>query len=160
LHRGSDVLGFDTPQSMDHHWGPSKIDLFLEEEACDQLGEEIKAILTDALPHTFHGLPVDFDTPKIDGGTIKYAAYGPVAHRVAVTTARRFFEGYIGFYPLDGMDAVDWRLIAPQYLRTIVSGDIFHDDLNELTSARDLVIPDGLSMEKNRSGRTLHGPVR
>jgi len=32
---GSEVLGFDTPQSMDHHWGP-RMQLFLDNEAVEK----------------------------------------------------------------------------------------------------------------------------
>ncbi len=137
LHRGSDVLGFDTPHSMDHDWGPSKLDLFLEEEACDQSGQKIATVMTDSLPHEFHDLPVDFEDPGIDGGTIKFVAAGPVSHQIKVTTVRRFFEDYIGLHPLDGLEAVDWLLIAPQFFRTIASGKKYHDGLNELRQARD-----------------------
>ena len=98
-------LGFDTPHSMDHDWGPSKLDLFLEEEACDQSGQKIATVMTDSLPHEFHDLPVDFEDPGIDGGTIKFVAAGPVSHQIKVTTVRRFFEDYIGLHPLDGLDS-------------------------------------------------------
>ena len=132
LHRGSDVLGFDTPQSMDHDWGAAKMDLFLNEDECDQLAEDIGRVLADELPHEFRGLPTDFLTPEIDGGTICFAAEGPVAHRIAVTTIARFFVHYVGLNPLDGISTIEWLLIPPQYLLTITSGRVFHDGLGQL----------------------------
>jgi Domain of unknown function (DUF4037) len=137
LHGGSDVLGFDTPQSMDHGWGPAKMDLFLSEDDCEQLEQDIKKVLADELPHEYRGLPVDFLTPEIDGGTIGFVASGPVSHRISVTTVAHFFRGYIGLNPLDGISEIEWLLIAPQYLRTIASGKIFHDGLNQLKGIQE-----------------------
>lgn len=132
LHRGSDVLGFDSPQSMDHDWGPTRIDLFLREDECDRLEEDIRKVLADELPHEFRGLPTDFLTPEIDGGTIGFSTDGPVSHRISVTTVAQFFRNYIGLNPIDHISEIEWLLIPPQYLRTITSGRIFYDGLNQL----------------------------
>ena len=56
---GSEVLGFDTPVSTDHHWGP-RVMLFLSEEDLDGLGNEIDERLSKELPHTFLGYPTNF----------------------------------------------------------------------------------------------------
>lgn len=132
LHRGSDVLGFDTPQSMDHDWSPTKIDLFLREDECDQLEEDIRKVLADELPHEFRGLPTNFLTPEIDGGMIGFTSAVPVTHKISATTVDRFFRHYIGLNPIDGISEVEWLLIPPQYLRTITSGKVFHDGLHQL----------------------------
>ena len=44
LGNGSDVLGFDTPQSMDHDWGP-RLMLFLTQADHDVYWEEIDQLL-------------------------------------------------------------------------------------------------------------------
>ena len=137
LHGGSDVLGFDTPQSMDHDWGAAKLDLFFTSEDCDVFAKEIGRALAAELPHEFRGLPTDFLRPEVDGGTIGRVAEGPVSHRMTCTTIDRFFRGYIGLNPLQGMAEADWLVITPQYLRTISSGPVFHDGLGQLTEARN-----------------------
>ena len=58
LGRGSDVLGFDTPQSMDHDWGP-KLMLFLA-EADYETHDEIDQALRRELPYDIHGYPTHF----------------------------------------------------------------------------------------------------
>ena len=45
---GSEVLGYDTPQSTDHHWGP-RVQLFLRPEEME-LAPAIHAVLRDRLP--------------------------------------------------------------------------------------------------------------
>jgi len=128
LGHGSEVLGFDTPQSMDHDWGPARIDLFLNEDDCNALAEEINTVLGEELPSMFRdiptGFPVDFLKPEVNDG--------PIPHRIYCTSIDRFFRGYIGLNPLNGLQDIDWLTITPQYLRTISSGKVFHDGLNQL----------------------------
>ncbi len=42
---GSEILGYDTPQSMDHHWGP-KLQLFVKEEDEKKYRQAIKETLS------------------------------------------------------------------------------------------------------------------
>lgn len=134
LHRGSDVLGFDTPQSMDHDWGPAKMDLFLPEDEWDQWQAEIVGALADELPHEFRGFPTDFLTPEVDGGSIGLVKEGPVSHRITVTTVAAFFRDYLGLDSVDRISATDWLLVAPQLLRTVSNGKVFHDGLGQLAA--------------------------
>ena len=87
----------------------------------------MKRIFAHELPHEFRGLPTDFLTPEIDGGTIGSVAGGPVSHRISVTTVDRFFRDYIGLNPIYPIREIEWLLISPQYLRTITSGKVFHN---------------------------------
>ena len=137
LHKGSDVLGFDTPRSMDHDWGASKLDIFLQEDDYLRLADDISRVLADELPHEFRGLPTDFLTPDVDGGTIGDVADGPVQHRITMTTVDRFFQNYIGLNPREPIQAHEWLLIAPQYLRTITHGKVFHDGLHQLCNIQE-----------------------
>ena len=59
---GSDVLGFDTPRSTDHDWGP-RLQLFLHEADHEALAESVTAMLREELPPTFRGWPVGFTPP-------------------------------------------------------------------------------------------------
>ena len=58
LFHGSEVLGFDTPQSRDHDWGP-RLQLFLAENAIGPLRGEIDTLLRHRLPGDIHGYPID-----------------------------------------------------------------------------------------------------
>src|SRR5512136_1998519 len=55
---GSEVLGFDTPQSMDHDWGP-RLMLFLAEADIDTYRPRIEQALARELPPSIHGIPLD-----------------------------------------------------------------------------------------------------
>jgi len=148
LDEGSEVLGFDTPRSMDHDWGPANLTLFLADSEIEEHRQPIIRALSDHLPHVFRWFPADFAEPEVEGGSrvMGAAAGGPVAHKVTVTTVRRFFLDYLGVDPLEELQPVDWLLIPQQRLRTVASGRIFHDGLNTLTPARDALrwYPDDL----------------
>lgn len=54
---GSEILGFDTPMSSDHHWGP-RVQLFLPESHihhADAISDVLSDVLSKELPHTFKG---------------------------------------------------------------------------------------------------------
>ena len=52
LGSGSDVLGFDTPRSTDHGWGP-QLHLFVVASEVDA----VRTIIDSGLTEEFHGLP-------------------------------------------------------------------------------------------------------
>lgn len=127
---GSDVLGFDTPQSTDHFWGP-RFTLFLSEEDFSRQGDRIKDILSWELPFEIHGYPTHFrdaDDPN-SGGHMERVDQRPIVHGVAVTTLPRFFKGYLGLDPYGLLNPSDWLSLPFQRLRTIVSGVVYHDGL-------------------------------
>ena len=66
---GSDVLGFDTPMSTDHNWGP-RLQLFLAPEDFASRRDAVDEALRTRLPATFRGYSVNFSEPDwSDGGT-------------------------------------------------------------------------------------------
>jgi hypothetical protein len=66
---GSEVLGFDTPMSTDHHCGPRAV-LFLPPEDEAQYRGAIREALRWRLPHRFLGYPTDLTQPNpADNGT-------------------------------------------------------------------------------------------
>jgi hypothetical protein len=132
---GSDVLGSDTPQSMDHGWGP-KVTLFLSEEDCETYQAPITRLLGDELPLEVHGFPTHFAEPLADGGVMSLAAQRPIQHGVCVTTLSRFFKEYLGVDATQPLNEVDWLLIPQQRLRTIASGRVYADGLGELQRLR------------------------
>jgi hypothetical protein len=130
---GSEVLGFDTPMSSDHHWGPRTM-LFLAEDDYERQRDRITGSFRWKLPHRFLGYPTNFSAPNPDdGGTQRLAATeaGPVNHRVEIYTIRGFFRGYLGFdVAIAGeIEPADWLTFGEQALRTITAGAVYHDDL-------------------------------
>ena len=59
LGKGSEVLGFDTPQSMDHDWGP-RLMLFLAETDRETYGDEINQTLRQQLARQIRGYPTNY----------------------------------------------------------------------------------------------------
>jgi hypothetical protein len=132
---GSDVLGFDTPQSMDHGWGP-KLTLFLTAEDEAQYQEAIPRVLGDELPFEFRGFPTHFGEPLADGGKLALTGQRPINHGVTVTTPARFFKWYLGIDSALPLNEEDWLLIPQQRLRTLASGRIYADGLAQLNPLR------------------------
>lgn len=132
LGSGSEVLGFDTPQSRDHDWGP-RCQLFLDEQALDKHRCAIQAMLRDRMPVRFLGYPTNFE-PADEGVTtwMVDVAVAPVNHRVALLTVRGYFAKYLGVDPTAEFGALDWLTFSEQKLRAIVSGCVFHDGLGLL----------------------------
>ena len=66
---GSEVLGFDTEMSSDHHWGP-RVMIFLREADHARYHEAMRHTLSQQLPRTFRGYPTNFTPPNPeDNGT-------------------------------------------------------------------------------------------
>jgi hypothetical protein len=132
---GSDVLGFDTPRSTDHGWGP-KIELFLAEEEYADLKDPLDKLFREQLPYEIGGYPTNL-APSEDGGWMNPIADGPINHGVLLTTPHKFFREYMNVDPYAELSAVDWLIIPQQKLRTIASGVIVHDGLGRLEPIRD-----------------------
>lgn len=82
---GSEVLGFDTPRSADHEWGP-RLELFLTAEDRARHGDDIRRLLSERLPKQLRGWPTHFqesDDPLDPVGRMR-PTDGPVNHRVDV----------------------------------------------------------------------------
>src|SRR5690606_40717097 len=56
---GSEVLGFDTPRSADHEWGP-RLEVFVAPADADRI-PELDRRLSERLPRTFRGWPTHFE---------------------------------------------------------------------------------------------------
>ncbi len=135
---GSEVLGFDTEMSSDHHWGP-RVMLFLREVDHAQYHEAMRRTLSQQLPRTFHGYPTNFTPPSPeDGGTqlLQAADTGPIHHRVDIHTVRGFWLDSLNFDIDHSLEAVDWLTFPAQKLRSLVSGAVFHDEVG-LQAVRD-----------------------
>ena len=128
---GSEILGFDTEMSSDHHWGP-RVMLFLNEEDHELYNHQLHKALSSELPLTFHGFPTNFTEPDLaDNGTqlLKAVEHGPVNHRVDVFTIGGYFRAYLGFDVQDEIMTADWLSFPEQKLRTIICGEVYRDDV-------------------------------
>jgi hypothetical protein len=131
LFHGSEVLGFDTPQSRDHDWGP-RLQLFLADSAIEPLGSEIDMLLRRRLPSNIHGYPINMACGEEARVTMGQEA----GHAVMITTVRRFAQHVLVWDCANPPDAVDWVTFPQQHLRSIRSGALFHDGLGTLTPLR------------------------
>lgn len=135
LEWGSDVLGFDTPMSMDHGWGP-KLTLFLDKEDFLNSHQLLSDFFANHLPFEIHGIPTHFGEPLADGGRIERKESYPIHHMVSITTPHRFFLDTLGVDISKPITPVVWLTIPQQRLRTVRSGQIYHDGLGTLTELR------------------------
>ncbi len=55
------VLGFDTPKSMDHNWGPH-LQIFFSEADFIAYKHEVDEMLRTHLPYTYKGFSTNFTT--------------------------------------------------------------------------------------------------
>jgi hypothetical protein len=132
---GSDVLGFDTPQSMDHDWGP-KLTLLLSTEDERRLGDAIDETLGRLLPREIHGYPTSYSHHQ-DGTAVMAAEEGgPVCHQVSIRTLHAFFLRYLNYDPAHEPELAEWLTFPQQRLRTIASGRVYYDGLEELEAIR------------------------
>jgi hypothetical protein len=120
LGEGSEVLGFDTPRSTDHGWGP-RLQLFVA--AADL--EVVTAPLETGLPDLYRGWPVRFGWDEV-----------PVTHHVEIDTIDGWLARRLGLGRPDAMDAIDWLATPQQLLLEATSGSVFHDGLAELDRVR------------------------
>ncbi len=117
---GSDVLGFDTPRSTDHDWGP-RLQLFLADSGP---AAEISAMLAATLPGQFRGFPTVFAASG--------AAPETATHWVEVASLAGWLAGALGFDPRAGVSLLDWLATPAQTLAEVTGGAVFHDGLAAL----------------------------
>jgi len=133
---GSEVLGFDTPRSADHEWGPRLL-LFLppgSPVAAPRIVEQLR----HALPHSFLGYSTSFGPPDAEGTRVMLPRdIGPVDHKVTVTTVERFLDDRLGIATVERLEPVDWLLFTEQALLEVTAGAVFHDGIGTLTRSRE-----------------------
>jgi hypothetical protein len=136
LGSGSEVLGYDTPRSADHEWGP-RLDLFLTESDHKALAGEIEESLRWRLPYRFMGYSTHWGEADAEGvRIIEERSSRPVEHRVVVHTVRDFFESWTGLDPYRRWEPADWLVVPQQRLLEMTAGRVYHDGIGELGEAR------------------------
>jgi hypothetical protein len=126
---GSDVLGFDTPMSRDHQWGP-RLTLFLSE--ADLTGQQapILEALRQELPLSFLGYPTNFEASPLDGVPLMAAVeQGPVVPLIDFKTVPGFLQAELAWDPRQPLEPADWLTFPQQRLLEVTAGGVFHDDL-------------------------------
>lgn len=128
-------MGYDTPRSTDHEWGP-RLQLFFSEEDHEAHASRITEVLSRRLPDSFRGYSVHFGQPDDEGvQAAEEKTAGPVSHKVEIHAVRPFFASSIGPDPYE-MTPVDWLLLPQQRLLEVTSGRVYHDGLGELGTVR------------------------
>ncbi|HYF29458.1 MAG TPA: DUF4037 domain-containing protein [Candidatus Paceibacterota bacterium] len=127
---GSDVLGFDTPTSTDHDWGPylhiffADLDFIVEKNRVD-------ALLRKHLPTSYKGFPTHFtEGDYYLKHQPKAKKRGPVNHIFRFWTIRSFFQHYLGFDISKQPSFRDWLLFPQQALIEVTGGQLYRDDLD------------------------------
>ncbi len=131
LWHGSEVLGYDTPQSRDHDWGP-RLQIFLPEAIAAETKRMLATILCQSLPDEIHGYSINM-AYGVEG---RVTMPGVKRHAVVLTAVDEFFEKALVWNPRKPLTAVDWVTFPQQHLRSIASGAVFHDGLGRLEPIR------------------------
>jgi hypothetical protein len=132
---GSDVLGFDTPQSTDHNWGP-RLMLFLSDADRARYGGDITQSLAQELPVEIHGYSVHFEDNADGSDRMVPIEQNPINHRITVHTVRSFFHEFLRWDGMHQPSVAQWLSFPQQRLRAATGGAVFYDGLRELEAAR------------------------
>jgi hypothetical protein len=154
---GSEVLGFDTEMSSDHHWGPRLL-MFLKPDDLSTFKATVSQKLSEELPRQFRGYPTSFTAANAEDHGVQlldFSETGPINHRVEIMSIERFFDDYLGFDITEDIEASDWLSFPAQKLRTITGGKVFHDDIGlEKTRSRFAYYPEDVWLYLLASGWT------
>lgn len=133
---GSEVLGFDTPQSMDHDWGPRLL-LFLSNEDYANLKDKISNVLSNKLPYEFCGFSTSYRIHEQSGAKVfEEIKSGPVNHRVDIFSIDSFLQTHLKVSVDQPLTAIDWLTFPEQKLISVTSGKVFFDGLNRLNEMK------------------------
>jgi Domain of unknown function (DUF4037) len=124
---GSEVLGFDSPRSTDHDWGPRLAILTTGAEPDEPAA--LAGLLERRLPESFRGYPVFFPASRDPAG-------GP-RHWVEIKALQPFLKQLLGFdVSSQPAGVADWLATPTQRLAEVTGGAVYHDGPGELTLAR------------------------
>lgn len=132
LGHGSEVLGYDTAQSMDHDWGP-RLSLFLADDAPDHLRTDLSEGLAAELTDAIRGYPLAL---AWNGSAAVTTTAGHPAPRIDVMTLREFSQSRLGLEPDAAWTASDWLAMPEQILLSLTRGRVFHDGLETIEPFR------------------------
>jgi hypothetical protein len=133
---GSEILGFDDERSRDHQWG-ARVQLFVRNAG---RADEISRTMAAELPRDIAGFPTHFG-PTEEKGTVALSRLdaGPINHGVETLALREFLRNEIGVDPLEGLTVADWLVTPTQRLLECTAGEVFVDEIGDLTRVRKLL---------------------
>ena len=134
---GSEVLGFDTPMSMDHAWA-ARMQLFLAESDLEQAAA-LDEMLKRKLPTHLLGFPLSVVRSADEPGVFfmdENARAGEIAHRVSITSLRSFVLRELDWDLCQPLEPADWLTFPAQVLLALTAGRVFFDDQGELGALR------------------------
>jgi hypothetical protein len=133
---GSEILGYDTELSTDHHWGPRAM-LFLEEGDFEKYEKNLRDVMSHQLPLSFGGYSTHYSGADDHGVKLLESIDSyPINHRVEVYTMKGFFAHHLGVDPFVEPSVADWLTFAQQKLLTVTAGQVYHDGLGQLEAIR------------------------
>ncbi len=135
LGSGSEVLGFDTPQSMDHSWGP-RLMLFLSDAEFASYGRQLEQLLRQQLPAAIDGIPTDLAVVRADPPVAAGEDGTLPNHRVQLIPIAPFFHDLLRADYAHELSVIEWLTIPQQILRSLTAGRVFHDGLGEVEPLR------------------------
>ena len=134
---GSDVLGFDNATSMDHNWGP-RGQIFLQGADSNRI-EALWNFLAENLPTEFMEFPTNFTDKRLDGTqSMVPAASSRINPLIEIYDLDRYFADLFHKDVFD-LAPIDWLRIPEQKLLEVTAGEVFHDGLNRLNPAREVL---------------------
>lgn len=136
---GSDVLGYDTPTSADHDWGPL-LQIVVDEAERDAVTPSVLATVEAALPTSILGVPTDLPgSAHLPGDEVHHhnSASGRRHHGVTVTSVDELQRGLLGTgdHP-DRWTSSQWLTIPRQSLVEFTAGPVHRDGPGHLTATR------------------------
>jgi hypothetical protein len=128
---GSDVLRYDTPQSMDHNWGPH-MRIFLSETDFKKYAKKMDKMFRKELPYEFMGFSTNFTKPVETYlvQQMKKITEGLVNHMIQFFTIRSFFKHYLGYNPYKTITFQEWLTFPQQSLIEVTAGELYYDEIN------------------------------
>ncbi len=127
---GSEVLGYDTPQSRDHNWG-LRLLIFLSEANLRNKRAQLDKELKKNLPQAYLDYSTSFEEPDERGIRLSapIARRGEVNHYISFLTINSFFRGTLALDSSKALESISWLVLPQQKLLEVTSGSIFHDEL-------------------------------
>lgn len=136
---GSEILGFDTAISTDHHWGPRLL-LFVSEADKQQYAGALYTLFREKLPPRFYGYPTGYNSPDNIGVRLfdHDTQAGQVEHRIDVQTVADLIAYHVpGVDLMQPVTPAQWLTFGEQHLLSITRGAVFHDAPGDLTRLRE-----------------------
>ena len=134
---GSEVLGYDDGISTDHDFGP-RAQLFLKEGDFPSMAQPLMRAISSALPATYAEWPTHFPDPDRPSSVdVKAGVAGSDRHGVEVYTIRGWTQRQLGLdLSSRSPTSSEWATLDEQRLLTVVEGEVFRDNANELSHLR------------------------